>query len=103
MRVGILASRMTLQLTPRFSTKTARFPNRIREYRIRAGLSQAALGGFVGTNRKVISAWERGMRFPSGPAVIRLAKSLDTLVESLYDSIYTGFRPSDRDRTTLHP
>jgi transcriptional regulator with XRE-family HTH domain len=86
---------MTLQLTPRLSQKPVRFPNRIREYRLRAGVSQAELGKAIGKNRKIISLWERGVRFPSGPVLLKLAKSLATLVESLYESIYSAFRPDD--------
>jgi putative transcriptional regulator len=89
---------MTLQLTPRLSRKQARFPNQIRHYRLQAGLSQAALGSAVGTSRKVISAWERGQRFPSGPAVLRLAKALSTLVEALYQSFYSSARPAERQQ-----
>jgi transcriptional regulator with XRE-family HTH domain len=88
---------MTVQLTPRLSTKPARFPNRIREYRLKAGLSQEALGRLRGKTRKVISAWERGLRFPAGPVLLKLAKALGTLVESLYHGIYAAFRPSEKN------
>lgn len=87
---------MTLQLTPRLSLKTPRFPNRIREYRLKAGLSQAALGAVVGKSRKIISIWECGARFPTGPVLLKLAKALGTLVESLYHGIYSAFRPDEK-------
>ncbi len=87
---------MTVQLTPRLSTKPARFPNRIREYRLKAGLSQEALGQLLGKTRKVISAWERGLRFPAGPVLLKLAKTLGTLVEALYQGIYCAFRPGEK-------
>lgn len=88
---------MTLQLTPRLSSKTPRFPNRIREYRLKAGLSQAALGAVVGKSRKIISIWERGVRFPTGPVLLKLAKSLSTFVESLYQGLYSSFHPSEKN------
>ena len=84
---------MKPQLTPRLSLKPVRFPNRIREYRLKAFLTQAELGKRLGTSRKVISAWERGVRFPSGPAGLWLGKALSTLLEGLYDQIYTNYRP----------
>lgn len=89
---------MTVQLTPRLSPKPARFPNRIREYRLKSGLTQAALGRFLGKSRKVISAWERGLRFPAGPVLLKLAKSLGTLVEALYHGIYAAFRPGEKNK-----
>jgi transcriptional regulator with XRE-family HTH domain len=89
---------MPLQLTPRLSSKTPRFPNRIREYRIKAGLSQAGLGAVIGKSRKLISIWERGVRFPAGTVLFRLAKALGTLVESLYQSIYSAFRTEEKNK-----
>ena len=62
---------------------------------MRANLTQARLGSIVGTTRKVISAWERGLRFPAGPVLLKLAKALGTLVESLYHGIYSAFRPGE--------
>jgi DNA-binding XRE family transcriptional regulator len=81
---------MAPQLTPRLSDKPTRFPNRIREYRLRGGLTQKALGVLIHKSRKLISAWERGQQFPAGPVVFRLAKALNTLTESLYEQIYSS-------------
>ncbi len=80
---------MTFQITPRLSHKPSKFPNAIREYRLRIGLSQRGLGAVVGKSRKVISAWERGLTLPKLPSVFRLAKTLGTLAESLYHSLYS--------------
>ena len=66
---------MPLQVTPRLSSKPARFPNQIREYRLKLGLSQAGLGKLLGKTRKVILAWERGIHFPAGPVLFNLAKT----------------------------
>ena len=81
---------MRFQLTPRLSHKPNRFPNRIREYRLRSGLSQQALAALIHRNRKLISAWERGQQFPAGPVVFRLAKALNTLAEALYERFYVS-------------
>lgn len=92
---------MTLQFTPRLSSKHSRYPNRIREYRLRLGLTQRALGQRLRKNRKIISAWERGVRFPAGPIVFRLAKALNTLTEALYQGLYCSL-PEREDRTETH-
>jgi transcriptional regulator with XRE-family HTH domain len=79
---------MSLEYTPRRLKKPARFPNRIREYRLKAGITQRELGALLGLGRSVVSAWERGRILPTLPNVFRLAKALDTLAESLYLGLY---------------
>lgn len=79
---------MTPQLTPRLSSRPVRFPNRIREYRLKAGLSQKALGNLIGKARNRVSAWERGRSLPTVPNLLRLAKALNTLGEALYEGFY---------------
>jgi transcriptional regulator with XRE-family HTH domain len=90
-------------MTPQFTTRVGRlrpkFPNRIREYRLRAGLTQKRLGDLVGKGRSIISAWERGRTLPTLPHVFRLARALSTLSESLYAALY--FPPRD-DGSTNH-
>ena len=80
---------MPVQYTPRQPATPVRFPNRIREYRLKAGLSQKELGKLLGLGRSLISTWERGRTLPTLPNVFRLAKALDTLAESLYLALYT--------------
>jgi hypothetical protein len=46
------------------------------------------LGELVGKGRSIVSGWERGRSLPNLPNVIRLARSLSTLVESLYAALY---------------
>lgn len=82
---------MPVQLTPRLSSRRPRFPNRIREYRLKAGLTQKALGTLIGKGRTVISCWERGLYLPRVPYLFRLAKALDTLAEHLYEGLYHAF------------
>lgn len=80
---------MPIQYSLRRAKTPARFPNRIREYRLRAGITQGRLAQVVGRTRSVISAWERGHRLPSIPNLFTLAKTLGTLGESLYSSLYS--------------
>ena len=80
---------MEVQHTPRPSRHSPRFPNRIREYRLKAGLSQRKLGSLLGRGRNAISSWERGLTRPDITLGVRLAKSLATLAESLYMTFYS--------------
>ena len=82
---------MTPQHTPRPSRHASRFPNKIREYRLKAGLSQWKLAELLGRGRNAVSSWERGLTLPSVPRLLRMAKILDTLAESLYMDFYSTF------------
>ena len=82
---------MQVQHTPRASRHVPRFPNKIREYRLRAGLSQAKLAGLLGRGRDAVSSWERGLTLPNVPRLMRMAKILGTLAESLYQDFYATF------------
>jgi transcriptional regulator with XRE-family HTH domain len=79
---------MPPQYTPRFSRRSPRFDNQIRDYRVKAGLSQRELGRQLGLGRHAVSAWERGLTCPSTPVLLRLAKALSTLAEALYPEFY---------------
>ena len=83
---------MPIQQTPRLTQHPSRHPNRIRNYRIAAGLSQSELGVRIRRTRSVVSAWERGRYLPSVTNLFLLARALDTLVESLYWDLYTQAR-----------
>jgi len=82
---------MEVQLTPRVSRHAPKFPNTIREYRLRAGLSQRKLAQLLGRGRNAVSSWERGLTLPSVPRLLRMAKILGTLAESLYMDFYSTF------------
>lgn len=82
---------MEVQLTPRPSRHAARFPNTIREYRLKAGLSQRKLAAMLGRSKDAVSSWERGLNLPSVPLLMRMAKILDTLAEALYRDYYATF------------
>lgn len=81
---------MMVQHTPRAKARAGRFPNRIREYRLKSGVSQRELATRVGFSRSVIARWECGHTLPTLPNAFRLARALDTLAESLYVGMYTG-------------
>jgi DNA-binding XRE family transcriptional regulator len=82
---------MSIQHTPRASRQSPRFPNKIREYRLKAGLSQRTLADMLGRGRNAVSSWERGLTLPSVPRLLKMAKILGTLAESLYMEFYTTF------------
>lgn len=80
---------MVVQHTHRASRHAAKFPNAIREYRLKASLSQRKLAEIVGRGRNAISSWERGLTQPTATMVVRLAKALGTLAEALYHEFYS--------------
>jgi transcriptional regulator with XRE-family HTH domain len=80
---------MTVQFTPRRSHHAPKFPNAIREYRVRAGLSQRQLGAILGRCRSAVSLWERGLRMPSAARLFRLATELGTAPQALYFDMIT--------------
>lgn len=86
---------MAVQHTPRPSRHAARFPNTIREYRLKAGLSQRKLASMLGRSKDAVSSWERGLNLPNVPMLMRMAKILGTLAESLYRDFYDTFRPEE--------
>lgn len=79
---------MDFQRTPRHPKRPARFPNRIRELRIKLGMSQSALAQAVGRPLSMVCLWERGHRLPTLPHLFRLAKALNTFAEALYPAFY---------------
>jgi len=75
---------MTIQFTRRRSRHAPRFPNAIRDYRIKAGLSQRELSALLGICRSAVSLWERGLRMPGALGLFRLARALGTAPQALY-------------------
>jgi transcriptional regulator with XRE-family HTH domain len=82
---------MEVQYTFRRGKRRAKFPNKIREYRLKAGLSQRKLAELLGRGPNVISAWERGHVLPTAQNLFRLAKTLNTLAEALYQGLYCTY------------
>jgi putative transcriptional regulator len=61
-----------------------RLLNRLREERAHRNLTQAALAAMVGVSRKTINTVENGVFVPSTALSLRLARELDTTVETLF-------------------
>ncbi len=64
--------------------------SRVREYRQRAGLSQAALAERVGISRVYVSQIERDAQVPSVDIAHRLAAALNVSILDLFDVIDNG-------------
>ncbi len=79
---------MTPQYTRRHSRLPRKYRNAIRDYRLKAHLTQAALAEALRVHPDTISAWERGLTCPIPPLLMRLARALDTLAEHLYRDYY---------------
>lgn len=58
--------------------------NRLREYRARAGLSQAQLAELVGVSRNTISSIESGQFNPTAKLALILCIALDAKFEELF-------------------
>lgn len=59
--------------------------DRIREHRIRAGLSQDALAELVGVSRQAVTKWESGASSPTAANLFKLAEIFGTTVDLLMD------------------
>ena len=93
---------MEVQYTPRGLKHAPHFPNKIREYRLKAGLSQRKLATSLGRGRNAVSSWERGLTLPSVPRLMKMAKFLGTLAESLYQDFYSPTSP-EQEPDSDHP
>jgi transcriptional regulator with XRE-family HTH domain len=60
-----------------------RLGERIREARLRRGLTQEALGEAVGVVKVSVSQWESGRTKPSIPNLWRIAAALDVPADDL--------------------
>lgn len=78
---------MTLQFTRRLSRHTPKYPNAIRRYRIQKGLTQEQLALLVSLHRSMVSLWERGLRLPTVPGLLRMASELGVLPDTLYPGL----------------
>lgn len=58
--------------------------NDVRELRQAAGLSQAALGEFLGVSRQTVIAIENGRYDPSLPLAIAIARHFGSKVEEIF-------------------
>lgn len=60
-------------LQQKFDYFTERCGKRIKEERIKAGLSQDELGSLINTSRQTISKWERGESYPETNDIFKLS------------------------------
>ena len=81
---------MSLQYTPRITSRPGKIRNSIREYRLRAGLSQPGLAKLLGRTKKAVSAWERGHAIPELRMLIRLTNALGTSIQTIYHDLFVG-------------
>ena len=56
------------------------------------------MAGLLGRGRDAVSSWERGLTLPNVPRLMRMAKILGTLAESLYMDFYATF-PKEGETT----
>ena len=61
-----------------------RLTNRLKEERLRLGLTQGDLAMLAGVSRKTINTVENGVFVPSTVLALRLAKVLGTSVEAIF-------------------
>jgi transcriptional regulator with XRE-family HTH domain len=69
---------------------SSRLPPRLREYRERAGWSQAELARAAGVSRPLVGAVESGRHTPSVAAALALARTLGTSAEELFGDAPAG-------------
>ena len=60
------------------------FPQRLKEIRIKRGLTQTELGEKVGVKQSTFTNWEKGKREPNFEIVIKLADLLEVSVDWLF-------------------
>jgi len=58
--------------------------NKIKQYRKKAKLSQSDIAKIMKVKQNTFSQWENDKRIPNARQAIKLAKILETTVESLY-------------------
>lgn len=58
--------------------------NKIKEYRKKAKLSQSDIAKIMKVKQNTFSQWENDKRIPNIRQAIKLARILETTVESLY-------------------
>jgi putative transcriptional regulator len=59
--------------------------NRVREQRVRQGMSQAELAAVLGVSRQTVISIENGRYSPSLPLAFRIARVFVMAVEELFD------------------
>ncbi len=60
------------------------FPQRLKELRLKKGLTQTELGEKVGVKQNTLTNWENGKREPSFENLVKLADLLDVSLDWLF-------------------
>ena len=63
---------------------SARLASRLKEARMKAGLTQAELAELAGVSRKTVNTVENGVFVPSTILALSLSRALNTTVEDLF-------------------
>jgi len=61
------------------------YADRIREFRLKANMSQQALGALLGVSAVAVGKWERGQTQPDIVALTRMADLFGTTIDELCD------------------
>ncbi len=61
------------------------YAEKIREYRLRAGLSQQELGKYLGISAVAVGKWERAQTQPDIRSLTRMADLFGTTIDELCD------------------
>ena len=59
------------------------FPQRLKELRLKKGLTQTELGEKVGVKQSTFTNWEKGKREPNFETLLKLASILETTTSYL--------------------
>lgn len=71
-----------------------RLPNRLKQYRHSAGLSQKKVIRVLGlTDTSILSRWERGITSPSVRQVLMLSRLYNTFPHDLYHELWQSISP----------
>lgn len=60
------------------------FPQRLKELRLKKGLTQTELGEKVGVKQNTFTNWENGKREPNFENLVKLADLLDVSLDWLF-------------------
>ena len=60
------------------------FPQRLKELRLKKGLTQTELGEKVGVKQSTFTNWENGKREPNFETIIKIADLLEVSVDWLF-------------------
>jgi transcriptional regulator with XRE-family HTH domain len=64
--------------------ETGRIPNRLKKYRLLAGMTQKKVASLLNVRTACISRWEKGSRYPGIEDVLKLGFLYQTLPNHLY-------------------